>query len=70
MALDPDWNLTNRCGRMPVFSARTFLSPAEMRPTVWLRWKNDPACRDDLMQGIDPAMVRGKAARVTRVGMT
>ncbi|MBP9185220.1 MAG: hypothetical protein KBF78_18975 [Fuscovulum sp.] len=45
MALDPDWNLTNRCGRMPVFSARTFLSPAEMRPTVWLRWKNDPACR-------------------------
>ena len=45
MALDPDWNLSNGCGRLPVFSARTFLSEAEMRPTVWLRWKDDPACR-------------------------
>lgn len=44
MALDPDWGL---CGTrsLPVFSARTFLSEAEMRPTVWLRWKDDPACR-------------------------
>ena len=45
MQLEPDWNLRNACGRLPVFSARTFLSEAEMRPTVWLRWKNDPACR-------------------------
>lgn len=45
MALDPDWNLTNGCGMLPVFSARTFLSPTEMRPTVWLRWKDDPSCR-------------------------
>lgn len=45
MALDPDWGLSNGCGRLPVFSARTFLSEAEMRPTVWLRWKDDPACR-------------------------
>ena len=45
MALDPDWNLSNGCGRLPVFSARTFLSEAEMRPTLWLRWKDDPACR-------------------------
>ena len=45
MALDPDWGLSNGCGRLPVFSARTFLSAAEMRPTIWLRWKDDPACR-------------------------
>lgn len=45
MALDPDWGLSNGCGRLPIFSARTFLSEAEMRPTVWLRWKGDPACR-------------------------
>lgn len=45
MALDPDWGLSGGTGRLPVFSARTFLSEAEMRPTVWLRWKDDPACR-------------------------
>lgn len=45
MALDPDWNLSHDGGRMPIFSARTFLSEAQMRPTVWLRWKDDPACR-------------------------
>jgi hypothetical protein len=38
MELDPDWGLSNGCGRLPVFSARTFLSEAQMRPTVWLRW--------------------------------
>lgn len=45
MALDPDWSLVSTCGGLPVFSVRTFLSPAEMRPTVWLRWRNDPLCR-------------------------
>lgn len=45
MALDPDWNLRNSCGMLPVFSARTFLSAEEMRPTVWLRGKDDPSCR-------------------------
>jgi hypothetical protein len=45
MALDPDWNLSNACGQIPIFSTRTFLSEAEMRPTVWLRWKDDPSCR-------------------------
>lgn len=45
MTLDPDWRLANASGRLPIFSARTFLSEAEMRPTVWLRWKDDPACR-------------------------
>ena len=44
MALDPDWGLCGP-GRLPVYSARTFLSEAEMRPTVWLRWRDDPACR-------------------------
>jgi hypothetical protein len=45
MALDPEWTLFSGSGHLPVFSARTFLSEAEMRPTVWLRWKDDPACR-------------------------
>lgn len=45
LALDPDWNLFHPSGRPPIFSARTFLSEAEMCPTVWLRWKDDPACR-------------------------
>ena len=29
----------------PILSARPALSAAEMRPTAYLRWKNDPACR-------------------------
>lgn len=45
MAVDPDWGLSNGCGCLPVFSARTFLSETEMRPTLWLRWKDDPSCR-------------------------
>jgi len=45
MSVEQDWNLVNDCGRLPIFSARTFLSEAEMRPTVWLRWRDDPACR-------------------------
>jgi hypothetical protein len=43
--MEADWNLFNNCGSVPIFSARTFLSPCEMRPTVWLRWKDDPTCR-------------------------
>ncbi|MBC2834067.1 hypothetical protein [Paragemmobacter straminiformis] len=31
-------------GAVPLYSIRTFLSPEEMRPTVWLKWKDDPAC--------------------------
>lgn len=45
MAVDPEWQLFNASGRLPIFSARTFLSSAEMRSTVWLRWTNDPSCR-------------------------
>ena len=26
---------------LPLFSVRTFLSPDEMRPTLWLRWRRD-----------------------------
>lgn len=37
--------LQSDLGTIPVFSARTFLSPAEMRPTLYLRWKDDPTCR-------------------------
>lgn len=43
MELDPDWQLVGCRGKLPIFSARTFLSPAEMRPTLYLRWKDDPA---------------------------
>lgn len=46
MAPDPGWGLsTAGAPPLPVFSARTFLSAAEMRPTVYLRWKADPTCR-------------------------
>ena len=46
MCLDPDWGLSTAAApSIPVFSVRTFLSPVEMRPTVYLRWKNDPTCR-------------------------
>ncbi|MDG3039828.1 hypothetical protein [Roseicyclus marinus] len=46
LAMDPAWALVSTTtASVPIFSARTFLSEAEMRPTVWLRWKDDPACR-------------------------
>lgn len=46
MDIDSGWGVTARDKPIvPIFSARTFLSPAEMRPTVWLRWKDDPSCR-------------------------
>lgn len=46
MCLEPDWGLsTDLVPAISIFSARTFLSPAEMRPTVYLRWKDDPSCR-------------------------
>lgn len=39
--LDPDWGLVfpDPAVRIPIFSARTFLGPDEIRPMVWLRWK-------------------------------
>jgi hypothetical protein len=46
LGMDPAWGLVSATtASVPIFSARTFLSEAEMRPTVWLRWKDDPACR-------------------------
>lgn len=46
MRLEPDWGLsTDVVPAIPIFSARTFLSPTEMRPTVYLRWKDDPNCQ-------------------------
>lgn len=45
MVLDQASSLATGLGWFPVFSVRTFLSEAEMRPTVWLRWKDDPLCR-------------------------
>ena len=40
-----EWGLSHQdpAARVPVFSARTFLAPEQMRPTVWLRWKADPS---------------------------
>lgn len=45
MAVGADWGLSDLVGRLPLFSVRTFLSEAEMRPTIWLRWKNNSHCR-------------------------
>jgi hypothetical protein len=46
-ALEEDWGLIFDSPQavVPVCSVRTFLSPEEMRPTVWLKWKDDPAHR-------------------------
>ena len=43
--LEPEWGLSHAdaTARIPVFSARTFLAPEQMRPTVWLRWNADPS---------------------------
>lgn len=40
---EPEWgaSVTPSVG-VPTFSARTFLSPNEMKPAVWLRWQPDP----------------------------
>jgi hypothetical protein len=44
--MEDDWGLFGRGDmKLPVFSARTFLGEAEMRPVVWIRWRNDPNCR-------------------------
>lgn len=40
---EPEWGtLAISCAGVPTFSARTFLSPDEMKPEVWLRWQSDP----------------------------
>ena len=45
MAPDPEWGINPISDpSLPIFSARTFLSAEEMKPTVWLRWKDDPTC--------------------------
>lgn len=42
--LDPGWGLVPTGAASPVlFSARTFLGPDQMRPTLWLKWNRDPA---------------------------
>lgn len=45
MLPEQDWGLILQDGasRVPVFSVRSFLAPAQMRPTLWLKWKDDPA---------------------------
>jgi len=45
MTLEADWGLASRAMALPTFSVRTFLSEAQMRPTLWLRWRDDPTCR-------------------------
>lgn len=39
---EPEWGLQQADAQIPVFSARTFLGPEEMKPSVWLRWQDDP----------------------------
>ena len=45
--MEADWDLgyANPEAQVPVFSARTYLSPDEMRPTLWARWQGDPSLR-------------------------
>jgi hypothetical protein len=39
---DPSWGITREDACIPAFSARTFLGPDQMKPCVWLRWRDDP----------------------------
>lgn len=41
----PEVGWPEGCSTVPVFSIRTFLSPDEMRPTLWLRWRDDASLR-------------------------
>jgi hypothetical protein len=45
--MDADWDLTyaRPDAQVPVFSARTYLAPDQMRPTLWARWQGDPCLR-------------------------
>lgn len=46
MVIEADWRLRSRDGRgVPMLSVRTCLAPDPMRPTLWLRWRDDPTCR-------------------------
>lgn len=43
-ALEADWGLVpTGTTPLPLFSVRTFLGPDQMRPTLWARWRRDPA---------------------------
>lgn len=45
-ALDEEWGLVCKdAAGVPLFSARTFLSEDEMRPTVWYSWKQETSDR-------------------------
>lgn len=45
-ALDEDWGLVCKdAAEVPLYSARTFLSEDEMRPTVWYSWKQGTSDR-------------------------
>lgn len=35
---DPEWLAENADEKAPIFSIRTFLSPDEMHPYVWMKW--------------------------------
>jgi hypothetical protein len=39
---DPSWGVAREDVCIATFSARTFLGPDQMKPCVWLRWKDDP----------------------------
>lgn len=39
---DQGWRFEQEEALIPTFSARTFLSPDEMKPEVWLRWQDNP----------------------------
>lgn len=41
-APDEEWRVRKTSAMVPTFSVRTFLSPDEMKPSVWLEWQDDP----------------------------
>ncbi|HEV8035592.1 hypothetical protein [Yoonia sp.] len=37
---DPEWFASEADPKAPIFSVRTFLSPDEMHPSIWMKWND------------------------------
>ncbi|KGL00081.1 hypothetical protein PM04_16275 [Thalassobacter sp. 16PALIMAR09] len=42
---DPEWFAFEQDPKAPIFSVRTFLSPDEMHPYVWMKWNDGVAAK-------------------------
>lgn len=42
---DPEWFASEADQKAPIFSIRTFLSPDEMHPSIWMKWNERVAAK-------------------------